>query len=157
MFYLNTQTLHTQKEGDKAEDTYKCGEFEYQFSAKWNLSNHIRDIHEPKLTASSFNKVDANFLKKSAGTGMKTRIIKQKLHPMLKTKIWINLQNQPDQKSVMTVVRHFGRKLRCCFTGRMNIQEKFNFVKTHSIVNLKPVPSFMNQIFPRASYNQSHH
>ena len=44
----HTNLTH-KKEGDKEEDTFKCGECEYQFSAKWNLNNHIREIHEPKI------------------------------------------------------------------------------------------------------------
>ena len=58
----HTNLTHTQK-GDKAEDTFKCGECEYQFSAKWNLNNHIRDMHEPTIDCKFFQQGRCQFSK----------------------------------------------------------------------------------------------
>ena len=44
--YLSTQTLHTQKEDEQPEDTLKCEKCTEQFSARWNLNNHIRYTNE---------------------------------------------------------------------------------------------------------------
>ena len=35
-------------ENQHSDDTFKCTECKEQFSAKWNLNNHVRDFHEPK-------------------------------------------------------------------------------------------------------------
>jgi hypothetical protein len=41
---------------EQSEDTYKCDDCEQQFSAVWNLKNHVRDIHGKKEDCSHFNK-----------------------------------------------------------------------------------------------------
>ena len=62
--------LAHRKENEHSDDTFKCEECTEQFSSGWNLYNHIRDVHEPKLDCKFLNKEDVVFHQGCVGIDM---------------------------------------------------------------------------------------
>ena len=48
--------LRHREQAEQSEDTHKCSECGKQFSAVWNLNNHVRDIHGVKEECSYLKK-----------------------------------------------------------------------------------------------------
>ena len=49
------------KENEHSDDTFKCEECTEQFSARWNLNNHVRDVHEPTIDYKFFKQGRCSF------------------------------------------------------------------------------------------------
>ena len=70
--------LRHRKIEEQTNDTLKWNQCEQQFSAQWNLKNHIRDNHEKLTIVNILNKEVVVFHKMSAGIGTNTLFLQVK-------------------------------------------------------------------------------
>ena len=70
--------LRHRKIEEQTDDTLTCNQCEQQFSAQWNLKNHIRDNHEKLTIVNILNKEVVVFQKMSAGISTNTLLLQVK-------------------------------------------------------------------------------